>query len=102
MSGRFRLGRAALWSATWGVGVAIGVALGGWLTVVGGAGTPGSGALTLGDDVVLLPGLAGLVVFGLHLIGQILIAFIRQRRMPGDGDEHDENAQRAKNEDVER
>ncbi len=64
------IGRAMAWAATWGIGVALGVALGGWLTVVGGAGAPGVAELDLIEDVLVLPATAGLVVFALHLLGQ--------------------------------
>ena len=89
MTERFRPGRAAFWAATWGVGVAIGVALGGWLTVVGGAGTPGTGSLDIAEDVLLLPGLAGVLVFGIHLVGQVVVALVGVRRAPGEGHEDD-------------
>lgn len=81
----FNLGSAILWAATWGVGVAIGVALGGWLTVVGGVGTPGPSSLSLAEDVLVLPGLAGGVVFLVHLSGQILVALVRSRRAARNG-----------------
>ncbi|MCL4554621.1 MAG: hypothetical protein M1617_03255 [Actinobacteria bacterium] len=58
--------RQALFSAiTWGFGFACGVAVGGWLTVISGAGAPGVEALNLVDDVLLLPGIAGGGVFAL-------------------------------------
>lgn len=73
--------RGIFWAATWGVGAAIGVALGGWLTVVGGgAGAPGVEALDLTEDLLLLPLLAGGVVFGVHLAGQLLVALVRRAR----------------------
>lgn len=76
--------RAIFWAATWGVGAAIGVALGGWLTVVGGAGTPGVESLDLVEDVVVLPLLAGGAVFAVHLIGRLVVTVIgRVRSGPG-------------------
>lgn len=72
--------RAAFWAATWGLGVAIGVALGGWLTVVGGAGTPGVESLDLAQDVFALPLAVGGGVFVLHLIGQIAVGLVRRIR----------------------
>jgi len=84
------LGSAVFWAATWGVGVAIGVALGGWLTVVGGAGTPGVESLDIIEDVLLLPGIVGFVVFCVHLVGQGLVGIIRRDRAPGDSDDDQE------------
>ncbi len=86
------VGRAVFWAATWGVGAAIGVAVGGWLTAVGGAGAPGVESLELAEDLLVLPGLAGLAVFGIHLLGQGLIGLVgslRSRPRDPDGD-HDE------------
>lgn len=72
--------RGLFWAATWGVGTGIGVALGGWLTAVGGAGAPGVEALDLVEDVVLLPLLAGGAVFFVHLAGQLIVYAIRGAR----------------------
>ena len=76
MAGARNLGSAVFWAATWGIGVAIGVALGGWLTVVGGAGTPGVESLDLVEDVLLLPAAVGLIVFLLHLAGQGVLSVV--------------------------
>ncbi len=92
----FRMGRAALWAMTWALGAALGVALGGWLTVVGGVGAPGVDAIDLGTDVFLLPALSGLVVFVVHLGGQIIIASLRSRAVvdsPGDSGQPDQDEQ---------
>ncbi|MDP2232669.1 MAG: hypothetical protein Q8K89_03465 [Actinomycetota bacterium] len=89
----FRLRPAVFWAATWGVGAGLGVALGGWLAVVGGAGAPGAGALDIREDVLLVPALAGGVVLVVHLVGQMLVASVRRVRSAdpgGDGDEHRE------------
>jgi hypothetical protein len=75
--GRFRVTEAIFWSATWGVGAAIGVALGGWLTVVGGSGAPGAGGLDAWTDLVVLPALTFAVVFAVHLCGQLFAATVR-------------------------
>lgn len=72
--------RALFWAATWGVGAGIGVALGGWLTAVGGAGAPGVESLDLMEDVLLLPLLAGGVVFLVHLAGQLVFHGVRKAR----------------------
>jgi len=76
---RLRPGRALFWSLTWGVGVAVGVAAGGWLTLVGGAGAPGSEALQPLSDLVALPALGGGIVMLLHLVGQFTAAALRGR-----------------------
>lgn len=72
--------KGLFWASTWGVGAGIGVALGGWLTAVGGAGAPGVEALDLVEDVLLLPLLAGGVVFLAHLVGQIIVHAVRRSR----------------------
>lgn len=73
----FRATSAALWAATWGAGAAIGVVLGGWLTVVGGAGAPGARALDVGSDLVALPAAVFGVVWCVHFIGQLVAAGLR-------------------------
>ena len=75
----FRAGAAAFWALTWGVGVAAGVALGGWLTLVGGAGAPGVEALEPLADLVVLPAVAGGAVMLVHLLGQLIAAAVRGR-----------------------
>lgn len=74
---RFRIMEALFWSMTWGAGTAIGVALGGWLTVVGGSGAPGAGGLDVWTDLVVLPALTFAVVFTVHLCGQLVAATVR-------------------------
>ncbi len=76
---RFRPGAAVFWAATWGIGVALGVALGGWLTAVGGAGAPGAQAVQPLTDLVLLPAAAFGVVFVVHFGAQVVAALIRGR-----------------------
>lgn len=76
----FRAGGALFWALTWGVGTAVGVALGGWLTLVGGAGAPGTEALEPLADLVILPAIAGGSVTLVHLMGQLIAAAIRGRR----------------------
>lgn len=82
---------SVFWAATWGVGVAIGVALGGWLTVVGGAGTPGADSLDLAEDVIMLPVAVGLIVFVLHLLAQAVWGFVRSDA-PARKDDRDDHA----------
>ena len=85
MQGRFRFGPALFWAATWGVGVAFGVALGGWLTVVGGSAAPGVESLQVFEDLLVVPGFAGLVVFAVHLAGQMVLSRIRRDSTSSDG-----------------
>ncbi len=95
--------RVVFWAATWGVGVAIGVALGGWLTVVGGAGAPGTESLELAEDVLLLPGLAGSVTFLVHLAGQAVVAALRaERGVSRDGHGKDDDSEQDGREQVAR
>lgn len=76
---RFRIGAALFWAASWGAGAAVGVALGGWLTLVGGSGAPGTAGLEPVVDLVVLPlGTFG-VVSALHLVGQVFVAALRGR-----------------------
>ena len=95
---RFRLTEALFWSASWGLGAAVGVALGGWLTLVGGSGAPGAGGLEPLVDLVLLPLGAFAVVLVLHLVGQIIAASVRGRAETGRKQEDDE--QRSEEDDV--
>lgn len=95
-----KVARALFWAATWGVGVAIGVALGGWLTVVGGAGTPGVEALDLTQDVIILPAIAGSVVFAIHLLGQGIVAVVRRARASHGPDGEDQDDEQPKDQGV--
>ena len=95
-----RFTRALFWAATWGVGVAIGVALGGWLTVVGGAGTPGVEALDLTQDMIVLPVIAGSVVFVLHLLGQGIVTLARRTRAPHEPDSDDQDGEQAEHDGI--
>jgi len=84
----FSLRTAVFWAATWGIGVACGVALGAWLTVVSGAGAPGVQSLDIAEDLLLLPVLAGVAVFLLHLAGSGVVAWVRGRTAPKRPDDH--------------
>lgn len=75
--GRLHPGDALFWAVSWGLGAALGVGLGGWLTLVGGAGAPGAGGLEPGSDLVALPLAAFGVVTAVHLGGQAVSAFVR-------------------------
>lgn len=85
--------RQALFAATtWGFGFACGVAVGGWLTVISGAGAPGVEALDLVDDVLVLPGIAGAGVFALVLVIHGVGYLVRRRgSVSHDPDEADTN-----------
>ncbi|MDZ4655477.1 MAG: hypothetical protein U1F44_06345 [Coriobacteriia bacterium] len=87
----FRALRSLLWAATWGAGAAIGVALGGWLTLVGGAGAPGIESLDPWADLVLLPLVVFAGVLVVHLGGQLIVASIRGGRADQGGKGDDEN-----------
>lgn len=76
---RFRIGEALFWAVSWGAGAAVGVALGGWLTLVGGSGAPGAAGLDPLVDLVVLPLGAFGVVAAVHLIGQVVVAALRGR-----------------------
>ena len=91
--GSFSVRRALLWSVSWGAGAAIGVALGGWLTLVGGAGAPGAEALDPRIDLILLPLAAFFGVSVIHLGGQMVLAAVRGGRADHHGDDHDEEPQ---------
>lgn len=86
---RLGVGEALFWSASWGAGAAIGVALGGWLTLVGGSGAPGAEGLDPVVDLGLLPlGAFGFVML-VHLLGQLVAAALRgraERRGKDEGD----------------
>jgi len=84
--------RSFFWAATWGLGAAIGVAVGGWLTVAGGAGSLGVESLDLVEDLLVLPVLAGLGVIAIHLIGQAAVAIVRGSRA-GDRDSEDHDGE---------
>ena len=86
---RFRIAEALLWSASWGFGAAIGVALGGWLTLVGGAGAPGTSGLDPVSDLVVLPGVAFAVVLLLQLVVRVTAAAVRGRAQ-GRGEHEDD------------
>lgn len=76
---RFSVREALFWAATWGLGAAVGVALGGWLTLVGGSGAPGAEGLDPVVDLGLLPLGAFGAVFLMHLLGQLVAAALRGR-----------------------
>ncbi len=79
---RLGLPEALFWATSWGLGAAIGVALGGWLTLVGGSGAPGVSGLDPAVDLGLLPLGAFCVVATVHLFGQLVAAVVRGRAVP--------------------
>lgn len=84
--------RQILRSVPWALGVGVGVALGGWLTVVGGSGAPGAGSLDLTQDILVVPGLSALAVLTVLTFVNVLGGRIRRRVVasrPGD-DGHDQ------------
>jgi hypothetical protein len=76
----FRWSRAVAWALSWGVGAALGVAAGAWLTVVGEAGAPGVGSIDPGMEFVTLPLAALVVVSAVHLGGQVVAGMWRGAR----------------------
>lgn len=64
---------------TWGVGVGVGVALGAYLTAVGGVGSPGVEGLDL-SETFTLPVAAGGIVFVTVLGIEALVAVVRRAR----------------------
>lgn len=94
----FRLAGPLLLSAAWGLGAAIGVALGGWLTVAGGTGAPGAEGLDLSVDVGYLPLGTFVAVTLVHLIGQVIAAFLRGRSVARGEQQHDD--ERAEDDEV--
>ncbi len=89
----FRAGQTLLLSFGWGIGAAIGVALGGWLTLVGGSGAPGVEALDPWTDLLLLPIGALGVVTVVHFVGRLVFASIRGHRARPDGNGDDQDPQ---------
>ena len=83
---RLRVGDALFWACAWGVGVALGVALGGWLTLVGGSGAPGAEGLDAVSDLVVLPLAAAGATIIVHLLGQVVASAVRGRAVQPSGD----------------
>ncbi len=81
---------AAEWSATWAVGVAMGVAAGAYLTVVGASGAPGAGALGT-TELVMLPLAAGVLVFVVSLLVRVILGLFTARHEPEPCDEAESN-----------
>ncbi len=74
-------GRLVLRAIPWGLGAGVGVALGGWLTAVGGVGAPGVQSLEPGVDLFVLPIVGGLLVVIGHIAVDALAQFVRARRV---------------------
>jgi len=94
MAERFSVRSAVGWSLTWGVGVAIGVALGAYLTVLGATAAPGDVSLDR-TELLVLPVVAGTVVFIASFAGRALIALFRggsaSKHGSGPGDEEEQH-----------
>ncbi|MHB1341610.1 MAG: hypothetical protein ACYC77_07940 [Coriobacteriia bacterium] len=97
---RWRLVPALGWAATWGVGAALGVALGGYLTLTGGAGTPGAAALDPTTDLLLLPSVAFVAVLAVHVAGSAVSGVFRGRRAASDGGGSEDEGERPENDRV--
>ena len=82
-------GGAALTAGTWGLGVAIGVALGGWLTATSGSGAPGAAALDVPRDLVLVPLASGALVFALVFLALILFGLVLRSRATAEVDDRE-------------
>ncbi|MRS12517.1 MAG: hypothetical protein EG823_05520 [Actinobacteria bacterium] len=85
----FRVRAALFWAVSWGAGAAVGVALGGWLTLAGGSGAPGAEGLDPIVDLICLPAGAFGVVAIVHLGGQLIAAALRGRAEAGRKQEND-------------
>lgn len=74
----------------WGLGVGAGVALGAYLTAVGGAGAPGVSSLET-SDIAVLPlasaGVAFVFVIVAHLGASLVAGVLRARRSDEDHDD---------------
>ena len=75
-------------AAAWGAGVALGVALGSWLTAAGQAGAGVGGGLSL-TDLAVLPALAFAVTFVAAFAVLSLTAAIRRQVPASDGADGD-------------
>ena len=85
-----RMAEALVWSVSWGAGAAIGVALGGWLTLVGGSGAPGATGLDPVSDLVVLPAAAFGSVVLVHIVGQLVVAALRGRAVSRSHEKRDD------------
>ena len=95
---RLRAREVLFWAFTWALGAGSGVALGGWLTVVGGAGAPGAEALDVRTDLIVLPLAVFAIVGALHVCGQLVSALLRGRAH--DHGRHDEDEQGTRRDEV--
>lgn len=95
------LSHALVLSASWGAGAAIGVALGAVLTAVSGAGAPGVSSVQPVFDLIVVPVLAGAVVFLVHFGVTLGIATVRARRAPERDAQADERGEDEREDGVE-
>ena len=85
------MGQRLFWSLTWGVGVALGVAAGGWLTIAG-SGVVGLDSPDLMNDLVVLPLIVGSLVALAYFLGSFVVGLFRKARPSdahGDDDERE-------------
>lgn len=64
------------------------MALGGWLTLVGAAGAPGTAGLDVVSDLVIVPLGAFVAVTVVHLAGQLIVATLRRGPVKGGEQQH--------------
>jgi hypothetical protein len=96
-----RPGRTALLAASWGVGAALGVALGAVLSAMSGAGAPGLTELDLSAELGWWPLIVGGGVFAAHLLLTLAVAFVRDHRSRGPDAQCDEDEEGRPGDDVE-
>lgn len=96
----WRLLPALAWACTWGSGAGAGVALGGYLTLAGGEGTPGISALDPTTDLVVLPVVAFGTVVALYVVGSALAALVRGARPAREGGQGEADGEQAEDDGV--
>ena len=72
---RFSIMAAFGWSLTWAAGVAAGVALGAYITVLGAAAAPGEVILD-STELVFLPLISGAAVFVISMLVRLAVALV--------------------------
>jgi len=73
------------WAATWGVGVACGVAAGAWLSAAGSLGAPGAESLDVGRELLTVPLATGCVLMVIYVMVAGILRSTRQRASDGSG-----------------
>lgn len=90
-----RLSAALGWASTWAFGAALGVALGGYLTLTSGSGAPGQSAIDPTTDLVILPVVAFGIVLVIHLGGQLIFGAVRGGRVSRPKGERDQRTEQS-------